>query len=163
MHEPAYNYVARWADPGPCRVLEVGSREVNGSVRGLFPGARYLGVDKLDGPGVDLVADATEPLEGVGLFDYAISTEVFEHEEFWRSVLTFMVNALDTAGRVIVTAAGICRRPHSAVDGGPWLRPGEWYSPIFPQELSLTLSMLPLYGISVETDVDGVYGTGVRL
>ena len=37
-------------------VLEMGSRDWNGTPRHLFPGARYTGVDALHGDGVDLAA-----------------------------------------------------------------------------------------------------------
>jgi SAM-dependent methyltransferase len=51
-----------------CPVLEVGSYNVNGSVRDLFFG-EYIGMDMREGPGVDVIADITEDwlLAGVKL------------------------------------------------------------------------------------------------
>ena len=38
------------------KVLEIGSYNVNGSIRAFFPNANYTGVDLCDGPGVDIVS-----------------------------------------------------------------------------------------------------------
>ena len=53
------------------RVLEVGSRDVNGSVRQFFDGGEYVGVDWRPGPCVDLVLLAHEMA-----FARDVSTEV---------------------------------------------------------------------------------------
>ncbi|MDB0050250.1 hypothetical protein N9F31_02215, partial [Pseudomonadales bacterium] len=37
-------------------VLEIGSYDVNGSIRSLFNAQNYVGVDLVEGPGVDVVA-----------------------------------------------------------------------------------------------------------
>ena len=36
-------------------ILEIGSYDVNGSIRNFFPDSNYVGVDLTEGPGVDLV------------------------------------------------------------------------------------------------------------
>jgi SAM-dependent methyltransferase len=90
-------------------VLEVGSRDVNGSVRPLFAGvASYTGVDMLDGPGVDVVADAHTLAERFPpeSFDVVISTEMLEHDDrFWVSVET-MGRLLRPGGHLVLTARG---------------------------------------------------------
>jgi SAM-dependent methyltransferase len=62
MHPEAYEYVRRATGAKahqPLRILEFGSRNVNGTVRDLFPApALYVGVDWADGLGVDYVGDA---------------------------------------------------------------------------------------------------------
>jgi SAM-dependent methyltransferase len=90
-------------------VLEVGSLDVNGSVRPLFTGvASYLGVDALDGAGVDLVLDAhqlTSKFEKAS-FDVVVSTEMLEHDsEFWNS-LAMMGEVLKPGGHLLLTARG---------------------------------------------------------
>jgi SAM-dependent methyltransferase len=106
-------------------VLDLGGRDVNGSPRNLFAGARYVSVDIVGGPGVDVVADATtyRPTER---FDLVICAEVMEHVPDPCGFVATAWGALRPGGWFIVTAACPPRAPHSAVDGGP-LRPGEFY------------------------------------
>lgn len=161
MHEPARLWVAQWATEEKVTVYEVGSREQQGSIRALFPRAYWLGVDLVQGPGVDLVRDATTWVPPGRHWDLAICTEVFEHCREWRDILDGMTEALRPGGRLIVTCAGPNRRPHSALDGGPWVGPDEWYSPIFPEELWVALYARSLESITVAGDQDTVLGTGL--
>jgi SAM-dependent methyltransferase len=91
------------------RVLEVGSRNVNGSVRPLFDGvASYTGVDFIEGPGVDLVLDAHRLTSAFAResFDVVVSTEMLEHDsEFWTS-MTMMGEVLKPGGLLLITARG---------------------------------------------------------
>ncbi|MEJ5255102.1 MAG: methyltransferase domain-containing protein [Acidimicrobiales bacterium] len=127
MHVQAYDFVARHAaGTAGARVLEIGSLDINGSVRPLFAtAASYHGLDLVAGPGVDEVADAAD-WRSAPRFDVVVSTEVLEHAPRWRDILTNAWEALVPGGRLIVTCATDPRPPHSAVDG--WaLRDGEWY------------------------------------
>lgn len=87
-------------------VLEVGSYNVNGSVRGLIMAFRptsYLGIDICAGPGVDEVHDISAGLGGTG-YDLVISTEMLEHAERWEKALEAMCEA--TIETLILTARG---------------------------------------------------------
>ena len=89
-------------------VLEVGSLDVNGSVRSIvnaYQPASYVGVDLREGPGVDAVCDATELVSrfGVNSFDLLISTEMLEHVRDWRVVVSQMKRVLKTYGVLLVT------------------------------------------------------------
>jgi SAM-dependent methyltransferase len=127
VHLEAASYVALTAHRlGPFdSVLELGGLNINGSVRPYFPGARYVSVDIVDGPGVDVVADATtyRPDER---FDAVVCCEVLEHAEDADGFVATAWGALKPGGLFIITCACPPRAPHSAVDGGP-LRPGEFY------------------------------------
>ena len=72
---------------GP-KILEVGSYDVNGSVRPLFSRAgSYVGVDFRPGPGVDLTMNAHCLKFPDRSFDLVISTEMLEHDDqFWVSL-----------------------------------------------------------------------------
>jgi SAM-dependent methyltransferase len=140
MHTAAMLFVARHAQHAEA-VLDVGSRDVNGSPRSLFEPRRYVGIDKVAGPGVDVVADASRPLPINDLFDVALCLEVCEHEPLWRSVLWNAAALLAPEGRMIVTCATSPREPHSAIDGGP-LRDGEYYENVEPDELLLTMLLV---------------------
>ena len=66
------------------RVLDVGSRNVNGSVRDIIMAkgaAEYAGVDLRPGPGVDLVCDAGKLAQrfGASAFDIVVSACTLEH------------------------------------------------------------------------------------
>jgi hypothetical protein len=60
MHDEAFAFVHKVAVMLPGyflrkKVLEVGSLDINGSVRPLFTDCDYMGIDLGDGPGVDQV------------------------------------------------------------------------------------------------------------
>jgi hypothetical protein len=61
------------------RVLEVGSRYVNGSVRQLFGPCDYTGLDCTPGRCVDVVCLAHE-YRSAAPFDVLVSCEAFEHD-----------------------------------------------------------------------------------
>lgn len=93
-------------------VLEVGSLDVNGTVRPMVEGTRrpatYIGVDVVGGPGVDRVLDAVDLYETFGrdAFDVVISTEMMEHAEDWKSSLLNMVAVLRPGGVLVITTRG---------------------------------------------------------
>lgn len=89
-------------------VLEVGSLDVNGSVRSMVEarGPRsYIGVDVVDGPGVDRVVDANDLPEvfGIDSFDVVIATEMLEHAEDWQLATMMMVEVLRPGGVLVWT------------------------------------------------------------
>jgi hypothetical protein len=120
-------------------VLEVGSLDINGSIRPLFASAEhYHGIDIVAGTGVDEVADAatwTPPRR----YDAVVCAEVLEHAPRWRDVVETMWSALAPGGTLLMTCAAPPRAVHSAVDG-LGLRPGEHYGNITPADLEPVLA-----------------------
>lgn len=92
-------------------VLEVGSYDVNGSVRphieSLGP-SRYLGVDAGPGPRVDQVVDCERLTDsvGAGCWDVVVSTEMLEHVRDWRTCMTQMAAAVALNGLLLITTRG---------------------------------------------------------
>jgi SAM-dependent methyltransferase len=85
--------------------LEVGSLDVNGSVRGLFMGS-YTGVDFRDGPGVDIVMNGHALTFPDRSFDVVVSTEMLEHDDaFWLSMAE-MGRVLRPGGHLLLTTRG---------------------------------------------------------
>jgi SAM-dependent methyltransferase len=90
------------------QVLEVGARNVNGSVRDLVQALqpkRYLGVDLVLGSGVDEVCDAVHLIDRFGQqsFDLVLSTEMLEHVRDWRAVIHNIKHVLRAGGWVYLT------------------------------------------------------------
>lgn len=75
------------------RVVEIGSQDVNGSLRTFCPEQfEYIGVDFVAGKGVDLILDDpyTLPFESESV-DVVLSSSCFEHSEmFWVLYLEIM-------------------------------------------------------------------------
>jgi SAM-dependent methyltransferase len=94
MHSSAYDigkqFLERYCSAENCRVLDVGSYDVNGSLRQCIgQNIDYVGADLESGPGVDVVIDTPDvlPFEN-GAFDAVISTSTYEHAaEFWMLLL----------------------------------------------------------------------------
>jgi SAM-dependent methyltransferase len=95
------------------RVLEIGSYDVNGSIRSVFEGAgEYVGVDLTQGPGVDLVAYGHQVDHPDGTYDIAVSGECFEHDPHWRDTFANMVRLARAGGLVVFTCASHGRPEH---------------------------------------------------
>jgi hypothetical protein len=149
MHPGAFEFVGRYATADEISVIEIGSRDINGSVRAHFPGATWIGLDLIAGPAVDVVCDAMEydPLQ---LVDLVICCEVFEHAPNWGEILTHAANWLKLGGQILITCGGIGRDPHSAFDGGA-LRVDEHYGNISRDKLAEELH----YAGFAQIDVSG--------
>lgn len=90
------------------RVIEVGSYNVNGSLRPLVNAlgpSDYVGVDIMEGPGVDVICDAVDlsNLFAAGSFDFIISTEMIEHVKDWRAIIHNLKNLCRAGGGILVT------------------------------------------------------------
>lgn len=93
------------------KVLEVGSLNINGSVRKYFTSCNYTGIDIGEGPGVDKVI-AIHQLSEPNTYDTLISTEMLEHDIHWKESLRSMYDNLKPKGLLILTCAGPTRQEH---------------------------------------------------
>jgi hypothetical protein len=132
--------------PRHLRVLDVGGADVNGTVHAELREAYdrdawSLGIDVLDiapGNGVTIVGDATkgETWERIdkGAYDLVISTETFEHVQYWPDIVRGVHGALTRGGWFVGTCASLGRRPHGA--RGEHVPPfGEHYGNVSPDAL----------------------------
>ncbi len=166
MHQAAREFVAQTVAAmhlHPATVLEVGSRNINGSVRNLFPGlASYRGIDIVGGPGVSCIADgadyvAERPVEAV------VCCEVLEHTPRAREIVLRAAENLVYKGVLIVTCAGPGRTPHSAMDGMA-LREGEFYHNVEPLEMEawLTEAGFKPTWVELNPDAGDLYAWGLK-
>ena len=97
------------------KVLEVGSRYINGTARTFFQRCDYLGLDLAYGPLVDMVchvADLPSPGYKVHPFDAVISCEALEHDSRWADSLAKMLDLTASGGLLVITCAGPGRPEH---------------------------------------------------
>jgi len=106
-----------------CRVLEVGSLNLNGSVRVLFRQCDYLGIDIGPGPGVDLVCRGQDYEDRDGSFDTVISCECMEHNPYWRETFENMVRLCRPGGLVVISCAAAGRPEHGTARSEPGSSP----------------------------------------
>jgi SAM-dependent methyltransferase len=101
------------------RVLEVGSLNINGTVRDAFNDCDYLGIDVAPGRGVDLVCEGQNYGCSPNLFDTVISCECFEHNPFWVETFRNMHRVCRPGGLIIVTCATTGRAEHGTSRAEP--------------------------------------------
>lgn len=137
MHAEALMFASRALAGIPRRgqhVVEIGSRDINGSVRQLLDGvASYVGIDVTPGLCVDVVADGAtyQPEQPASV---VICMEVLEHTPKGQQMVQNAAHMLTSGGWLVVTCATDRRAPHSAADGGA-IRHGEFYANVAPCDL----------------------------
>ncbi len=144
MHKEALEFVRLSLgspDTTKMKVLEIGSYDVNGGIRSLFPGSKFVGIDRAAGPGVDFVVEARN-FHTRSPFDMVISTEAAEHTPNPSEIVRCAERCLRRGGMFILTCAAAPRRPHSCM-GGPVIPPGEHYGNVDPVKMLAVLESGP--------------------
>lgn len=159
MHAEAYEWLASIPITPNQRILEIGSRNINGSARTIFEpwSSLYVGVDIVSGNGVDFVGNIVDVRKRGMLvamygddWDTIICTETFEHTPA-EPLLTAIFLLARVGTTMIFTWASELRAPHSA-DGGP-LKDGEYYQGLSNMEFASILKKVSAdcyYKISVQ-------------
>lgn len=99
-------------------VLEIGSMNWNGSARPYFSkAARYVGVDMVAGPDVDVVSPAAKTQFKPGEFDILICLSLFEHDPEWRTSFSHNLQWIRPGG-LLITCWGAEGNIHHAPE--PW-------------------------------------------
>lgn len=122
MHQAVYDFVAKVKEKFPehfrdCAVHEVGSRNINGTVRTFFERCQYTGFDLGYGPCVDVVRHYAEKNPGSAFT--IISCEALEHDHFWVQTVMAMLDRVMSGCLIIITAGGPGRPEHGTKEHDP--------------------------------------------
>lgn len=101
-----------------CRVLDVGSLDINGNNRHLFTNYTYTGVDVGPGPNVDVVSSGHE-YQSEELYDIVISSECFEHDRHYPQTLNNCAKLTKPGGMFTFTCASTGRHEHGTLRTSP--------------------------------------------
>lgn len=103
-------------------VLDVGSLNINGNNRYLFNKYNYIGIDIGPGNNVDVICKGHKYISN-NQFDVVISTECFEHDEFYPLTIKNMYKLLKSGGLMLFTCATDGRAEHGTRNKAPWAAP----------------------------------------
>lgn len=146
------------------KVLEIGSLDINGSIRGFFTECAYLGVDLGAGAGVDLVGRGEDLEFPDGSFDVVASCECFEHNPEW--VRTFDNMTRMAKSLVFFSCATTGRPEHGTKRTTPWDAPfcGDYYQNLKASDFIGRCNLKPYaeYTFMVNKDAHDLYFIGVK-
>jgi SAM-dependent methyltransferase len=88
------------------RIVDIGAQDVNGSLRSVVtPGNQYIGVDFVDGKGVDVILDDPYVLPfGTESVDVVVSSSCFEHSQFFWLLYMEILRVLKPSGLFYLNA-----------------------------------------------------------
>lgn len=151
------------------KVLEIGSYDVNGSIRSLLSNSLYIGVDLVEGPGVDRICEGDRLDYDDDSFDMCISCECFEHNPNWLKTFENMYRM--SRGAVVFTCATIGRMEHGTIRTEPKASPGtqnlgwDYYKNLskkdFIRELNFS-DMFSAYTLKYSKHSHDLYFVGIK-
>lgn len=125
MHKQAYKFVEHVAAVyGPQyfkgKVIDIGSIDINGTIKPFFPDCDYVGVDIEKGENVDIAVPCHLLPETLhGFYDVVASTEAFEHDMHLSLTLEKCVKLLKPGGLFFFTCANQNRAEHGTESKSP--------------------------------------------
>jgi hypothetical protein len=145
-------------------VLEIGSLNINGSIRDFFEQCVYVGVDIGPGKDVDLVARGENLAYHDESFDVVASCECFEHNPEWVRTLENMIRM--SSKLVFFTCATTGRVEHGTPRTNHHDAPycGDYYRNLTEDDIraSIDLSAFKEYEFSVDNEAHDLYFWGVK-
>jgi SAM-dependent methyltransferase len=131
------------------KVLEVGSYNVNGSVRSFFTDCAYIGIDVVEGPCVDIVCPG-QLYKPETPFEVVVSCEMLEHNMHWAPTLKNMVRVLEPGGLLLITCASTGRAEHGTTISHPGASPsnalyGNYYRNLIEKDFRYVLDMQKMF------------------
>ncbi len=153
------------------KILEIGSYNVNGSIRGNFIGCDYIGADLTEGPGVDIVADGHLINHDDKTYGITISCECFEHNPYWLETFLNMYRMTEEGGVVVFTCATRGRVEHGTRRTSPYSSPGtqdigwDYYRNLLTKDFTDSVDFDDLFSIHIfltNSDAKDLYFVGVK-
>ena len=145
-------------------VLEIGSLNINGSIRPFFEKCTYVGVDLGEGADVDVVARGEDLTYEDGAFDVVASCECFEHNPEWVATLKNMIRM--ASGLVFFSCATTGRKEHGTRRTSPQDAPfcGDFYANLTEEDVrrEIDLSVFKRYEFSTNSDCHDLYFWGIK-
>jgi len=130
-------------------ILEIGSYNVNGTIRDIFINQKYLGIDVKKGPCVDIVYDGLN-LDIQDKFDLSISCECFEHNPYYLENFKKMIELTKNDGVVVFTCASLFRKEHGTTRTTSGDSPGsmekwDYYKNLFKKDFEKKIDMSKIF------------------
>ncbi|GAB4143376.1 MAG: hypothetical protein Tsb009_14450 [Planctomycetaceae bacterium] len=150
------------------RVLEIGSRNINGSLRELFSNSeKYVGVDVEPGPDVDIVCLGHEYAALPESFDVVCSAEAFEHDPYASRTIHQMLRYLRPGGLFFMTCAGEGRPEHGTSRTGKCYGPqSDFYRNVtvrdFQEWAGLREDVFPEHDLRHNAHIGDLYFWGIK-
>ena len=145
-------------------VLEVGSLNINGSIRQFFTDCLYVGVDLAPGKDVDIVARGEDLSYPDNSFDVVCSCECFEHNPEWARTFDNMTRMAKSL--VFFSCATTGRAEHGTPRTSPWDAPfcGDYYQNLTEEDFKqhCDLSKFKYYEFSTNEQSHDLYFFGVK-
>lgn len=147
------------------RVLEVGSLDVNGSLRIFFKDCDYTGIDVHDGRGVDVVCKGHE--YEAEPFDVVCSAECFEHDEYYDQTIKNMIRLLKPGGLFFFTCATTGRAEHGTRRSNQalWGTSPDYYKNLTEEDFRAFLPVEKVFDdfeFKIENRTKDIYFKGIK-
>jgi SAM-dependent methyltransferase len=165
-HQQQFDFVSTVAEFLPnnfanCKVLEVGSLNINGSVRQFFTDCDYIGIDL----GVVCQGQDYDALDNT--FDTVISCECFEHNPDWVATFANMHRMVKPSGLIVMSCATTGRAEHGTKRTSPADAPfcGDYYKNLTEQDFVENFdidSMFSVYEFGIGEVTKDLYFYGVK-
>lgn len=134
------------------KALEVGSLNINGTVRQFFSDCDYTGLDIAAGRDVDICCKGEDYGAPANTYDVVISSEMFEHNQNYIKCWFNMIRMMKEDGLMLFTCATIGRRQHGTTKYQPEFSPltvaagGDYYKNLIESDFTDPISMDAFFG-----------------
>lgn len=148
------------------RVLDIGSLDVNGTLRDFFTNSDYTGVDIVKGRGVDVISKGHE-FKSKKKYDVVCSAECLEHDEYYAKTLKNMVSLLKKNGLMFFTCATTGRPEHGTrrSRGDLWGTSEDYYKNLTEEDVREVLEVDKIfkeYSFTVNNKSKDLYFKGIK-